>query len=215
MNALEVIIGEMLGGAARLALSLDQDHQPHLARLEGQSLCIHCTNPPQRITLRVAAGQLAILPGSDNPTDATVTGPLTDLIALLRGGSPGKALRVNGDPTVLRDFARLFENYDPDFSALLPDAVRNPAPGSPIPGPGAELFEQLRGVAEVGFASIGRVLQSAVETGQDQVKAASHQHFANDQAFTGATERLQQLQQRLQTLTERVDALEPKPNAPT
>ncbi|MGI9328854.1 MAG: SCP2 sterol-binding domain-containing protein [Pseudomonadales bacterium] len=212
MNAIEVIIGELLGGAAKLALSLDQDHQQHLVRLEGQSLRIHCTNPPQRLTLRVAGGELAVLPGSDNPTDATVTGTLTDLIALLRGDSPGQALRVNGDPTVLRDFARLFEGYDPDWAGLIPKAPGDFGPGSPSGRPGEAVFEQLRGVAEVGLASLGKALGTALSSGQEQVRRAAGEHFSQEAEAQQTSQRLQQLQRSLESLRTRIDALDSAPN---
>ncbi len=212
MNTLEVIIGELLGGAAKLALSLDQDHQQHLVRLEGQSLRIYCTNPPQRLTLRVAGGELAVLPGSDNPTDATVTGTLTDLIALLRGDSPGQALRVNGDPTVLRDFARLFEDYDPDWAALVPKAPGELGSSSLSGRPGEAVFEQLRGVAEIGLASLGRALGTALSSGQEQVRRSAGDHFGQAADAQQTSQRLRQLQQSLESLRKRIDALDSASN---
>lgn len=210
MNTFEALLSEMLGGLAKVALSLDADHQQQLAQLEGRSLRIHCTNPPQKVTLRVTAGSLDIVPGSDIPTDATVTGSISDLLALLRGGSQSRNgagtqanLQVAGDALTMRDFARFFENYNPDWSTL---AQVTPAPG-PFPGPGSDLFETLRGTAEVGLASLGKALGGLMQSGTSQVQQATREQFTGDNEFAAATERLQALGNRVQQLGQRIDTL--------
>ncbi|MFK7912841.1 MAG: SCP2 sterol-binding domain-containing protein [Pseudomonadales bacterium] len=210
MNTFEALLSEMLGGIAKVALSLDADHQQQLALLEGRSLRIHCTNPPQKVTLRVTAGSLDIVPGSNMPTDATVTGTFTDLLALVRGGdqsarsaSNQPSLRVSGDALVMRDFARFFESYNPDWSTLQQAA---PLRG-PLPGPGSDLFEALRGTAEVGLASLGKALGGLMQGGASQVQQATRDEFTGDNEFAAATERLQSLRGKLQQLNQRVDSL--------
>lgn len=211
MNTLEALFSEVLSGAARLALSLDPDHQSDLAALEGRSLRIHCTNPPQRLTLRVSGGELSILPGSELPTDATVTGTFADLVELVRGnrerggpGSPGRVggsgLQVNGDALVMRDFARFFERFSPDLSAILPTA-------GPFTGAPGDWLEQLRGTVEVGLTSFSKVLGGMLQSGAEQVQSATRDRFTGDNEFAAVQERTQRLRSAMRDLNKRVDAL--------
>lgn len=217
MNTLEALLSDMLSGIAKVALSLDDNHQRPLAQLEGRSLRIDCTNPPQKVTLRVTAGSLDIVPSSEIPTDATVSGTLTDLLTLLRGESSGSArstggasLQVSGDALVMRDFARFFESYRPDWSALLPPGTPFGSPrgaGGLFPGPGSDLFAALRGTAEVGLATLGKALGSVMQEGSHQMQAATREQFTGDNEFASATDRLQTLRKELQQLNQRVDQL--------
>jgi len=209
MNLLEVLLGEALGGVARMALALDPEHQTQLSLLEGQSLQIRCSNPPQHVTLRVAAGAMNILPGSDNPVDATVTGSLTDLIALVRGNSTARSLQLSGDAAVLQNFERLFASYKPDLSALLPAGLRDTGAQATTRNQGADLFEQFRGLAEVGIQSVGRALQTLTEGVRSSADSTTHTAVAD---YASASARLQQLHATIAQLNGRVDQLDPNSN---
>jgi ubiquinone biosynthesis protein UbiJ len=170
LSPAEALLSELLSGAAQAALRLDQTAGERLAPLEGRSLCIHCTNPPQRVTLRVSGGQLDVLPGSENPTDATVKGNFSDLVTLLRGSTPTHKVNVTGDPTVLRDFARCFEGFEPALPgavngllAPLKDlALRQPGAGE---HPATALAEQARGFLEVGLGTLRNAFEAGLAPG--------------------------------------------------
>ncbi|MEM1228965.1 MAG: SCP2 sterol-binding domain-containing protein [Pseudomonadota bacterium] len=215
MSPAEALLAELLSGAASAALQLDAHSGARLLPLEGRSLRIHCTNPPQRVTLRVSGGQLEVVPGSENPTDATVKGQFSDLLALLRGGSPSQKLSVSGDPTVLRDFAQCFESYDP----ALPDPLRQlltplrdlaDGSGASADHPAAAFAEQARGFIEVGLGSLRQAFDAALasrpETPRSSAAAPGEPGAGTDAATDAPSTTV--LNERLTRLHGDLDALE-------
>lgn len=211
MSPAEALLSELLSGAAQAALRLDEAAGERLAPLEGRSLRIHCTNPPQRVTLRVSGGQLDVLPGSENPTDATVKGNFSDLVILLRGGTPSHKVNVTGDPTVLRDFARCFEGFEPALPsavngllAPLKDLALRGATSDPARGehPAVALAEQARGFLEVGLGT----LRNAVEAGLAPGPAA--EAHAPESPASALRAQLSRLDAGISALDRRIDVLE-------
>lgn len=213
MSPAEALLSELLSGAAQAALRLDQNAGERLQPLEGRSLRIHCTNPPQRVTLRVSGGQLDVLPGSENPTDATVKGNFSDLVTLLRGSTPTHKVSVTGDPTVMRDFARCFEGFEPALPPAV-DGLLTPlrelalrgASGATAPGehPAAAFAEQARGFLEVGLGTLRNAFEASLAPGSDTaVEPASPESPAST-----LQAQLSRLNAGISALDRRLDVLE-------
>jgi ubiquinone biosynthesis protein UbiJ len=174
------MILEQVAGLLNRNVAMSTRAQELAARLEGRSLALHVEGLSLKVRASVSSGQVVLTTDTAAPADATVSGTLITLLALL-GTDAGTRLRstavtIVGDAEVAEGFQDLMRAARPEFEEELSRYIGDVA--------AHQVGNFVRGAADWAgkaastfAANIGEYLQ---EEGRDLVTRTEMDEFLRD-----------------------------------
>lgn len=110
------------------ALRYDPLTQQQLAHIDDQVIRICCTQPSQVLWVHISDGVVRILSQWDDPVDASISGKLTDFIALAREQDKNQVLmstrmEISGNTQLLTRLQTIAGNLNLDWEAGIADLI--------------------------------------------------------------------------------------------
>ncbi len=210
MNVASTALARILEQIAGFVLSLDDVTRQRLTHLDGRSIVIRCTAPVEVFTLHFQGDRINVMTQEIDSPSVIVEGNIISLTRLLLGShfsndraradklSSESDFKITGDELLLQEFAEIINGIQPDFESPL------------IPLLGEKPAQALSDVLDLGLRSVQSIVTGLFDTTASEVTVITQNRFLDQTGFDDFQERVQQLSNAVDRLSERLRIAEAK-----